>query len=171
MLSVSDALAFRCDMVDLGDGFDWTCGDPAFSFWLSVGFVVDGVPVEPLEVWRESGRVSFGRCLRGRGVEAAGVCRPCVVACSAASWRLRVSFVLADSSGLADAYVSQTARAERSAEVVLDDVVWRGPTEGEFLARLPDRRGVFVGVGALRGRPDTGQVVFDFHEGNVTYAR
>lgn len=172
LLSASDASAFVCGLVDCGDGFDWRCPDVARSFWVGHPvFRVDGVPVVPLQVWPESGRVSFAVCLRGREVVTEGVCRPVAAAAEGSSWRLRLAFPLADTTVLADGFSSRRTVEDRSAVVELTDVSWRLPVDavsGDVVVRLPYGAGLFVGVGGLRGGSDTGPVI-DLCEGMCRY--
>lgn len=175
MFLASDSLPFSCALRDCGDG--WTFGGEAGSWWVegSVGFRVDGQPVEPEAVHALAGCVSFTRCLRGRSVVAEGAHYPTVCAASAASWSLRVLVPLGETSGLADEHATYSEGTGRSASATLDGCAvepWlRDALAGSrVLAQLPFQAGLIVGVGVARfGFADTTAVNVDFPEGEVNY--
>jgi hypothetical protein len=166
---VGDPYRFSAVLEDCGDGFDWRPADPALRFWLDEPLrfaVFRGVwePLEPLAVYRRSGRVAFGRCLAGSPVRARGVCRPLSVAAACAAWRLEALFEVSARSTLVD-------ESARSAMVPLEQRASLEGVEplvsGRMLAVLPFGAGAFVGMGdSTANGPGT---VLAFDEKGVKY--
>ena len=140
---------FSAPLEDCGDGFDWRAADPSLRFWLDqpVRFEFAAGPWEPLEplaVFRRSGRVAFGRCLRGRVVRARGICLPLSLAATCAGWRLEARFSVQERPALGRD-PSEAPPIPQAQQALLDspDPAVIGP----LLAVLPFGAGAFVGRG------------------------
>ena len=138
---------FDAAMEDCGDGFDWRPADPALRYWLDepVCFELQsGEPLEPLAVCRRSGRVAFGRCLRGSPVRASGVCLPLTVVATCGSWRLEARFGMDERPSLGGEE-RQVAPMLQGQQVLLGAV--EPPVTGPLVAVLPFGQWAFVGRG------------------------
>lgn len=142
---------FGAAMEDCGDGFDWRPADPALRYWLDepVCFKLQsGEPLEPLAVCRRSGRVAFGRCLRGLAVRASGICLPLTVVATCASWRLEARFGAQDRPTLGrDPH--EAPPLPQTLQAVLTGI--EPPLSGSLLAVLSFGAGAFVGRGDSTG--------------------
>lgn len=175
MFLASDALPFRAVLADVKDG--WTFADTDGAWWVagSCVFKADDEFVEPEAVYPLAGRVSFPRNLRGRTVTVEGQHYPTVCLATAASWTVRVSVPIGDTTGLNDSVRSYGETPGRTATASLEGVRVEGWLADSLpsprvLASLPFQRGLMVGVGAASyGLADTSTVNLDFLEGEVTY--
>lgn len=144
---LGDPCRFAAPLVDCGDGFDWRTADPAVSFWTEEPIFETGIgdgwlPLEPLVVYRPSGRAAFGRCLAGSRLRATGVCLPLTLLAEAQGWELRARVGLEVKSDLGSDHAVHATQAEKQF------VRLSGTTAaGRVLARLPFQAGMFVGCG------------------------
>ena len=140
---------FSAPLEDCGDGFDWRPADPALRFWADDPVSVEvfrGLwePLEPLALYRRSGRVAFGRCLRGSPVRASGVCLPLTVVATCGSWRLEARFGMDERPSLGGEE-RQVAPVLQGQQVLLGAV--EPSVTGPLVAVLPFGQWAFVGRG------------------------
>lgn len=171
---LGDPLPFTGALADCGDGFDWRAADPSLSLWtddpLTFTALRDGVwePLEPLEVWRPSGRVAFDRCFRGQHVRVSGVCWPLALACETGEWTAEVHTVVKRPGQTLGQDTLETTPGPRICRFpsLLD-----GP-EGRVLARLEgwEENYLFVGTGDTIVSTRSGTVL-TFDEKGIVYVR
>jgi hypothetical protein len=169
---VGDPLAFTGALEDCGDGFDWRAADPSLRFWTNAPLVFEAwqdgawLPLEPLEVWRASGRVGFNRCYRGESLRVSGTCRPLSLAAEAGEWLGELHSVIQR---------KETLGAGASVAAIPSDRICRFPDladgpRGRVLARLdawePDC--LFVGCGDSITSTGSG-IVLTFDEEGLVY--
>jgi hypothetical protein len=168
---VGDPLTFTGALEDCGDGFDWRVSDPSLRFWTDAALIFEAwqgaewFPLEPLEVWRASGRVGFARCYRGESLRVSGVCRPLSLVVEAGGWEGEVHSTI---------HRKETLGIEPQVVAIPGDRICRFPAladgpRGRVLARLeawePDC--LFVGCGDSISSTGSGTVLTFDEEGLV----
>ena len=174
MYRVGEPLPFTGALEDCGDGFDWRMSDPSLRLWaedpvvFSVGSGGVWGPVEPVEVWRQSGRVAFGRCFRGQHVCASGVCFPLALVCETGEWEVEVHTVVRQAY---ETLGQDTLKATPGPRVCNIPGLVDGPA-GRVWARLAgwEENYLFVGGGDSIVSTRSGTVL-TFDEKGIVYVR
>lgn len=169
----SDPVDFHAEALeDCGDGWDWRMRDPSYRFWdesaeFSFEFYEGGrwQPITAIEIHYPSGRVAFGRCLRGLAVRAFGRCRPLTHLGQTSFWELLVEYKPLDNSS--QGRKSQSCELKRGDTKAALYGLGVPPDTHEVVVALPSAGGMFIGAGSVA---DTGsELAVTFDEKGVQY--